>query len=91
VGTRSRVRNAAPAHHPIAPTIAEGLPDPALQTDLVLAYARSQAAERQGRWADGRSAMLARLQFIAAAVLVMNVVGGDRQTVAAAPSNTLVF
>jgi hypothetical protein len=35
--------------------------------------------------------MLARLQFIAAAVLVMNVVGGDRQTVAAAPSNTLVF
>jgi len=30
------------------------LPNPPLQADLVLAYARNQAAERQGRWAGSR-------------------------------------
>ena len=35
--------------------------------------------------------MAARLQLIAAVVLVMNVVGGDWQAVAATPSKVLVF
>ncbi len=34
------------------------LPNQALQTAVVLAYARNHAAESQGRWADGRGSIL---------------------------------